>query len=121
MAILIESSIQFVSCDSPHTTRFHHPHLTAEVPNRLRPGTLRSIELATVAVARLEHAAAFVGAVDVRNMTAFESVWRGLLSVVATHPTAPPRASSGAAASPRGEYALPLRIPVILDAHSVRS
>jgi hypothetical protein len=55
------------------------------VLGHLPPGMLRPTDLAAAAGARLQHAPAVLGAVEVRGMTALEPVWQRLLTDVAKH------------------------------------
>lgn len=59
--------------------------LEAAVLDRLPQGMMRPADLAEVARARLAHAAAVLGPVEVQGMTALEPVWQALLHDLATH------------------------------------
>ncbi len=59
--------------------------IEAAVRGHLPPGMLRPTDLAASARARLRHAPAVLGAVEVRGMTALEPVWQALLADVAEH------------------------------------
>ena len=59
--------------------------IEAAVRGHLPPGMLRPTDLAAAARARLRHAPAVLGAVEVRGMTALEPVWQALLADVAEH------------------------------------
>lgn len=59
-------------------------HLEAAVLERLPPGMLRPVDIVAAATARLRHAPAVLGAVEISGLTELEPCWRPLLKSLAT-------------------------------------